>query len=165
MSNGTIPSKIPGEEYPEEEEQAPIFNEQQLGQMIINVASRIGRKRTKKGKWQDTEYTELLTADVTTAFLDEGSLSVLRNIEALESMILSFAEAHNISMAESYNFIGNVHNSLVVSSKATGEGSRVAKSQYVEEKLKAKYWDERKNQSKLEKGLSGLLGRKGGGDF
>jgi len=142
-----------------EEEMTPIYKEEQLGQMILKVWSRLARKKVGD-KWQETGYTEILTPDVTSAFLTDGSLAVLRNIEELLAMIYSFHGAYEVNMQEAFNFIALYHNSLVVSSKATGKGAKVAKSQYVEQKYSGRYWDERRKRGKLESALEKMMGRR-----
>lgn len=151
------PPVKPLEEITEEEEPA-AYTEQQLGQMILKVYSRLGRKRNKDGKWVETGYIEILTPDMTSAFLDDTDLSTARNMEQLLSMLRSFAGTYSIDMKEAYNFIAHYHNALVISSKSTGKGAKVSRSQYVEQKGTSRVYDERRKQSKLEQMLAKLAG-------
>lgn len=147
------------QERPIEQEEPIAYTEQQLGQLILSVKSRIANKKNNKGEWEETGYKEIFSTDVTTAFLDDGDLSVLRNQEELLSMIKSFAESNDLDMEESYNLIANCHNGLVISSKATGKGAKIAKSQFVEQKFKGNYYDERRKKNPLEEAIERTMGK------
>lgn len=105
-----------------------------------------------------TKYKELLTEDASTAFCDPQDQSVMRSLEMLCSQIKSFGDSFgykkdekgnpvlkhgvlvkNMDLSEAYNLVADYHNSLLVSSKSTGEAARTAKSQYYEQKQRGQF--------------------------
>lgn len=128
----------------------PVWHsEPQVSQKILDVKSRMSK--------EDSGYVELLSTDISTAFCSTEDLSVLRSIEMLCEGIKSFADNNELDLREVHNLIGNYHNALAVTSKSTGEGARVAKSQWVHQKASSfqRISDERGLKKK--KGLFGGL--------
>jgi len=128
-----------------------ISSEPEVSVKLIDVHSKHSLKRMRvnvvdeKGEhvgWDymdvKTPYKEIMTPDVSTAFLDLNDQSVLRNIEQLLSQIKSFGESNELDLSEAYNQIADYHNAMAVSSKATGEGAKIAKSQFITQKTVGK---------------------------
>jgi len=149
--------------YPtEERESVPIYFDTQISQELIKVRSKISKVieirpvRDKQGKIiryeiheLPTRYREILTEDVSTAFLDENSLSVLRDLQFLLGYLKSIGESRNWDLSDAYNFIADYHNAMVVSSKATGEGAKIAKSQFVHRKSESLFSQAQEKRKKL----------------
>jgi len=144
-------SQGPMQQVPRSDQKAPWFNDPQVSQSILNVHSKTSHnlkevivtdeagQQAKMLELMPTEYHELLTEDVSTAFLDDIDQSVARTLENVCSMIKSYADSETMDLSSAYNLVADYHNSLMVSSKAKGQGARTAKSQYAESTEKGTY--------------------------
>lgn len=140
----------------------PIFMDTQLGQELIKVRSKIAIKiipveiiNKKTGevigyefRKIDTPYKEILTEDITTGFLSLQDCSVATNLQNLCAMIKSYGESYDLDLSEGYNLPADCHNALVITSKSMGEGAKISKSQFVEQKNQSyqQYREEGKQQ-------------------
>jgi len=154
--------------YQDEDTGWPLQSDVQLGEKLINVESKISRRiikvpmRDKQGNLildehdkpilvpyeVPTDYKETLTGDTATAFLEPNNdLSVFRSCCQLIAQIKSFGESNDADMSESQGVVADYANTLLVSSKATGEGAKIAKSQIVTQKgVSHKYISEEKRK-------------------
>ena len=164
-------SQGPMQQVPNSNQKMPYFNDTQVSQSILDVHSKTSHnlreviildpetgQQTKMLELMPTEYHELLTEDVSTAFGDLVDQSVARTLENVCSMIKSYADSEKtevivkdpktgqdkiiietIDLSPAYNLVADYHNSMMVSSKMLGQGARTAKSMYVESVEKGTY--------------------------
>jgi len=155
--------------YPSYQEMPlPLYSDEQVSQELIKVRSKVAitmqrvnlidpKTREVVGYSYEpvnTPYKELLTEDLSTAFLAPPDSSVVSALEWSCTEIKAFAENNNIDLSGSYNMIADRHNSIIVASKGTGEGAKIAKSQYIEQK--ARSWQTIQDEKKQRK-LFGLI--------
>ncbi len=134
--------------------------------VVMEVMTEDGEKKIQAFEFP-TNYHELLTEDASTAFCDLVDQSVLRSHELLCSLIKSFADSfgferdehgnykfkdgklvRKMDLSDCYNFLADYHNSLLVSSKSTGEAARTAKSQFFKQEQKG-YFESREHRRKF----------------
>lgn len=124
-------SQGPMQQVQRSDQKMPFYNDTQVSQSILDVHSKTSHElrevtvidpetgqQMKALESMPTEYHELLTEDVSTAFLDDIDQSVARTLENVCSMIRSYADSENMDLSSAYNLVADYHNSLMVSSKA-----------------------------------------------
>lgn len=147
----------------------PVVDESEVSMTILKVVSKMSQnliqvriKNNKTGELEDvwmsipTEYTELLTEDLSTANLKGTDSAVCSAHANLCSHIKSFADKRGLKFTRSHNRFANNHNYFAVQSKAENMiGAQMAKTYHVQQKIdKREAFTESKSKKK---GLFGIF--------
>lgn len=138
--------------------EVPVTNEFQHRTNLIKVRAKLNSnkqlvpkvKKTIKlvnGKamvvsdvvgWEEiptlTKYREPMTEDLSTAFLSRSDRSLCSSLIKLMESVKDYANRRNYDLSDLYNYFCGLHDYVVVSSKATGEGAKISVRQEVIQK-------------------------------
>lgn len=146
----------------QEGQDEPIFNEFQMRYGLVKVRSKLNEKRVfspiyrnkitlsyvegkpvvkvekileaYEEKKYKTNYREPLNEDLSTAFLTNDEKTLCLQLIILMESTKNFADKRELDMSALYNFYGGLHDYIVVSSKATGDGARISSQQQTVQK-------------------------------